>query len=90
MNFFIDNQDLQFIFHNTDLSDIMRMWEKDFSGKDQSDYAPADIDDALDHYRRVLEVAGDIAARSTGEVSLIASDILAHLPAAFQSIRDQS
>jgi len=69
MNYFTDNKDLQFIFNSTDLTDIIRMWEKDFDQKELSDYGPCSVDDAVDNYRRVLDVAGDIAARIVAPLS---------------------
>ncbi len=63
MNFFTDNQDLTFIFEHIDLDDIIRMYEDDFTQHEQYDYAPADLEDALDNYRRILETAGDISGR---------------------------
>ena len=62
MNFFTDNRDLGFIFDTTDLADIIRMYEDDFRQSDRYAYAPENADDALDSYRRVLEVVGEIAA----------------------------
>ncbi|MCX8044663.1 MAG: acyl-CoA dehydrogenase family protein [Desulfobacterota bacterium] len=63
MNFFTDNDDLQFIFTTADLDTIIQMYEDGFREASRYDEAPEDIADARDHYRRVLTVAGDIAAR---------------------------
>ncbi|MEI6128253.1 MAG: acyl-CoA dehydrogenase family protein, partial [Pseudomonadota bacterium] len=62
MNYFSDNEDLSFIFNAADLDEIIRMYEDNFNEKSLFDYAPENTEDARDTYRRVLEVAGDIAA----------------------------
>jgi hypothetical protein len=62
MNFFSDNEDLKFILETTDLSEIIRMQEDDFRQSASCDYAPLNQEEALDNYRRILTVTGDIAA----------------------------
>ena len=64
MNYFTDNEDLQFILDSSDLAGIIEMQERGFREKETYDYAPADIDDALDSYRKILTIAGDIAANT--------------------------
>ncbi len=44
-----------------DLARVISLKEDDFVDKDQFPYAPQDMQDALDNYQRVLEIAGDIA-----------------------------
>lgn len=60
-NFFTDNADLQFQFANLDLQEIITLIEDDFAETGSYNYAPADCDDAMDNYRKVLEITGDIA-----------------------------
>jgi alkylation response protein AidB-like acyl-CoA dehydrogenase len=60
-NFFDDNEDLTFNFEWLDLSKVIELREKGFAEAGEYDYAPADLDDALDSYRRVLSLAGDIS-----------------------------
>jgi alkylation response protein AidB-like acyl-CoA dehydrogenase len=60
-NFFTDNPDLVFLLQTADLAPIVRLWEGDFAEADRYDYAPADVDDAIDSYRRVLEMIGELA-----------------------------
>ncbi len=69
MNFFTDNDDLRFIFESTDLTNIICMFENDFKDKDLCDYAPKDVEDALENYKRALEVGGDIASRIIAPLS---------------------
>jgi hypothetical protein len=62
MNYFSDNEDLKFILETSDLSDIIQMQEDNFQQCAVYDYAPASTEDALDSYKRILSVAGEIAA----------------------------
>ena len=62
-NFFTDNDDIQFLFNHMDLAEVARLQEDDFTG-DDSDYAPTDATDAIDNYRQVLEIVGDLAANT--------------------------
>ncbi|MBQ4202727.1 MAG: acyl-CoA dehydrogenase family protein [Thermoguttaceae bacterium] len=59
-NFYTDNQDIQFLFDYFDLKDIAAIQERETPNGD-ADYLPRDIDDAIDNYRRVLEIVGDIS-----------------------------
>lgn len=60
-NFFLDNLDIQFHFHHADLLALARLQE-DRTDNGQADYVPVDEADAVDNYRRVLEIVGEIAA----------------------------
>jgi 3-(methylthio)propanoyl-CoA dehydrogenase len=62
-NFFLDNEDIQFLFKYMDLAELARIQEDNFARTDNgdTDYAPADAADAIDNYRRVLEIVGDVA-----------------------------
>ncbi len=60
-NFFTDNRDLIFQFNYLDIEDIVEITEKNYAEKAQYNYAPSDYEDALDNYRKVLEIIGDIA-----------------------------
>jgi alkylation response protein AidB-like acyl-CoA dehydrogenase len=61
-NFFTDNKDIQFQFDHMDLRKIVHLTEHYFAHKDDYDFAPKDYDDAMDNYRKVIEVVGDISA----------------------------
>ncbi len=60
-NFFTDNADIQFQFSNLDLTRIVALQENDFEESEQYGHAPVDYSDAMENYRRVLEITGDIA-----------------------------
>lgn len=61
-NFFTDNEDIQFLFGHMDLAALAEVMEDDFRCADEFDYAPADAADAVDNYRRILEVLGELSA----------------------------
>ncbi len=62
-NFFSDNEDIQFLFDYHDLGELARLQEDGFSGNGNNDgpCAPEDEADAVDNYRRILEIIGQIA-----------------------------
>ncbi|MDW8077692.1 MAG: acyl-CoA dehydrogenase family protein [Thermoguttaceae bacterium] len=60
-NYFLDNEDIQFLFRFLNLREIAQLQEQD-TPNGQADYVPVDIDDAVDNYWRVLELVGEIAA----------------------------
>ena len=59
-NFFSDNKDLQFHLDHPLMRKIVELKERGFADKALYDYAPQDFDDAMDSYRRVLEIAGEV------------------------------
>ena len=63
-NFFEDNEDIRFLFEKLDLREIANVQENGFAHVDGpgKEYAPLDADDAIDNYRRILTIAGDVAA----------------------------
>jgi len=61
-NFFLDNSDLQFHFNKIDLKDVVTIAEDNFEEAKHYNYAPVNYEDAMENYRKVLEVTGDLAA----------------------------
>ncbi|MHC4795295.1 MAG: acyl-CoA dehydrogenase family protein, partial [Planctomycetota bacterium] len=59
-NFFTDNEDIQFLFDHIDLAETAAVQEDDFTRNNGagSEYAPVGADDAIDNYRRILEIVG--------------------------------
>jgi hypothetical protein len=60
-NYFLDNQDIQFLFDHIDLEELARVQEAETANGD-ADYVPVDEADAVDNYRRILQIVGQIAA----------------------------
>ncbi len=63
-NYFSDNKDLQFIFDNLDLAESVGLKENDYAYAKEFDHAPVNYADAIDNYRRVLSVIGQICAEN--------------------------
>ncbi|QQS36446.1 MAG: acyl-CoA dehydrogenase family protein [Ignavibacteriales bacterium] len=61
-NYFLENADLQFHFNNLKINEIVEMAENNYKQSEQFNYAPVNYEDAMENYRKVLEVVGDIAA----------------------------
>lgn len=61
-NFFTDNKDLQFHLDHPLMKKIVALKEDNFKDADLYDYAPLDHEDAMDSYKRVLNIIGQICA----------------------------
>jgi len=61
-NFFLDNPDLQFRLAQLDLREVLELKEKGYSEAALYPTAPRNYEDAVDNYRTVLEVLGEICA----------------------------
>ena len=59
-NFYTDNTDLQYHLSHPLMKRIIELKERNFADAKEYDYAPQDVEDALDSYRRVLEIFGDV------------------------------
>ena len=59
-NFFLDNKDLQFQLGHEMMRKIVELKERGFAEKDMYDYAPQNFEDAMDSYRRVMEITGEV------------------------------
>ena len=62
-NYYLDNEDIQFLFNHIDMAELAAVQEDDFKhiAADTSGFAPRDAADAVDNYRRVLEIIGEVA-----------------------------
>ena len=59
-NFFLDNKDLQFHLNHPLMKKIVELRERGYADKGKFDYAPVDFEDAMDSYRRVMEICCEI------------------------------
>ncbi len=59
-NFFTDNSDLVFHFNNLDYRRIVEIAEDNFEQAKEFNYAPVNYEDAMENYRKVLEMTGDL------------------------------
>ena len=61
-NFYTDNPEIKFHLNHPLMKRIVELKERNYGDKDKYEDAPVDLQDALDNYDRVLEIAGDITA----------------------------
>ncbi len=59
-NFYTDNKDLQYHLSHPLMKRIIELKERNFADAKEYDYAPQDTEDALDSYRRVLDIVGEV------------------------------
>jgi alkylation response protein AidB-like acyl-CoA dehydrogenase len=62
MNFYLDNELLKMQFSHPLMERIIKLKEHDFEYAKEVPIAPVDLEDALDSYDKVLEIAGEICA----------------------------
>ncbi len=60
-NYFSDYPELEFHLHHPLMKRIVELKERNFADKDNYPDAPVDYEDAVENYKRVLEIAGDVA-----------------------------
>ena len=63
-NFFKDTPDFKFHLEHPLVQKIVRLKENDFKEADEYDYAPQNHEDAIDTYDKVLDIVGDICAKT--------------------------
>ncbi len=61
-NFYRDNPDIQNVIDALDLTEIAALFEEDFKFAKEYDFAPKDAAEALENYKRALDLCGDIMA----------------------------
>ncbi len=61
-NFFTDNEDIVFNFNTLDLKGVADIMEDGYRFASEYDYAPENADDAIDNYRRILTMLGELSA----------------------------
>jgi alkylation response protein AidB-like acyl-CoA dehydrogenase len=59
-NFFTDNSDIVFHLNKLDYRKIVDIAEDNYEQAKEFNYAPVNYEDAMENYRRVLEMVGDI------------------------------
>ena len=61
-NYYNDNPNLQFYLDHPLMKRIVELKERNFADQDKYEDAPVDYEDAMENYRRVLDITGDITA----------------------------
>lgn len=60
INFYLDNPSLRYHLYHPLMKRIVELKERNYTDKNQFDYAPIDFEDAMDSYEKVMEIVGDI------------------------------
>ncbi len=63
-NFYKDNPDIENMIDALDLSEVAALLEEDFKFAEEYDFAPKDAADAIDNYKRALDLCGDICGNA--------------------------
>lgn len=61
-NFFLDNKDIQYHLNHPLMRKIVELKENNFQNAENDELAPHNFEDAIDNYRKVLEIIGEISA----------------------------
>jgi 3-(methylthio)propanoyl-CoA dehydrogenase len=60
-NFYTDNKDLKFHLKHPLMEKIVALKENNYKEFNEFDFAPADYEDAIDNYDKILEIVGEIS-----------------------------
>ena len=58
-NFYKDNKDIENVIDALDLTEVATLLEEDFKFAKEYDFAPKDAADAIDNYKRAIDICGD-------------------------------
>ena len=61
-NYYTDHPEYDFYLNHPEMQRVVELKERNFADKDKFEDAPVDFEDAIENYKRVLEITGDIAA----------------------------
>ena len=66
-NFFKDTPDFKFHLKDPIVEKVVKLKEANFKESEKYDYAPLNHEDAIDSYEKILEIVGDICAKTIAE-----------------------
>src|SRR5574344_110738 len=61
-NYYTDHPELEFHLHHPLMKRIVELVERNYADKDTYADAPVDYEDAIENYKRILDITGDVAA----------------------------
>ena len=61
-NYYSDHPELEFHLHHPLMQRLVELKEKNYADAANHADAPVDFDDAIENYRRIMEITGDVAA----------------------------
>ena len=66
-NYYTDHPEYDFYLNHPEMQRVVELKERNYADKDKFEDAPVDFEDAIENYKRVLEITGDIAAKGLCE-----------------------
>ena len=60
-NFYRDNDDIRFLMEHIDLAELAEYQEDGFRYTGDSDWAPANADEAVENYKMVVDTVGQLS-----------------------------
>ena len=63
-NYYTDHPEIEFHLNHPLMRRVAELKERGYSEKDRYEEAPVDFEDCIENYRRILGIAGDIAANT--------------------------
>lgn len=61
-NYYTDHPELEFHLHHPLMKRVVELVERNYADKDTHADAPVDYEDAIENYKRILDITGDVAA----------------------------
>ena len=61
-NYYTDHPEYDFYLNHPEMKRVVELKERNYADKDKYEDAPVDFEDAIENYKRVLDITGDIAA----------------------------
>ena len=61
-NYYTDHPEIAFHLNHPLMKRIVELKERDYADKDQFADAPVNYEDAIENYKRILDITGDVAA----------------------------
>ena len=61
-NYYSDHPEIEFHLNHPLMKRVVDLKERNYVEKDQFEYAPVNYEDAIENYKRLLDITGDVAA----------------------------
>ena len=61
-NYYSDHPEIGFYLNHPLMKRIVELKERNFEDAKKYDYAPVDLGDAIENYKQILDITGDVAA----------------------------